>query len=256
MSISLSEEKIKAYANRDYLITIAESVTSTNTILKEQARQGAPHGSVLIAKEQLCGRGRLGRSFYSPKNSGLYMSALLKSSVKTEFSQFITPAAAVAVARGLKLSGLKNPGIKWVNDIFNDGKKICGILTETEFSKASNSPDFFVVGIGINLNTQDFPDDIKKIAGAAFNNADFNSNKLCADILDNLFDLCENLNPSDFIDEYRSLSILSNRDVTLIRCNEKIPAHILGIDDSFRLIAKLSNNEVLHISTGEVSIKL
>lgn len=256
MSIFLSQKEIENLTQNKYFITVADSVTSTNTVLKEQARNGAPHGSVLIAKGQTAGRGRLGRSFYSPENSGLYMSILIRNNIKPEFSQFITPAAAVAVTRSLKKAGVNNLGIKWVNDIYCNNKKVCGILTEVEFLKNSISPAFFIVGIGINLNTKDFPEDIKNTAGSVFRTNQFDVNVLCAEIINNLFLLCENLIPENFIGEYKSQSILNGRDVLLISGEKQTPAHILGIDDSFRLVAKLGDNSILHINTGEVSIKL
>lgn len=255
MNNLLSEDKIRSYAKNSYLITIADSVTSTNTILKKQARVGAPHGTVLIAKEQTDGRGRSGKSFYSPKASGLYMSVVLRINCDMNFSQLITPAAAVAVVRALKAQGVQNPGIKWVNDIYCDEKKVCGILTEVEFLPSSATPAFFIVGIGINLNTQNFPGDIKDIAGCAFKNSDFDINMLCAQILDNLFFLCESANPQSFSDEYKNLSILTGRDVTLISGDKSTPVRVMGIDDSLRLIVKLPDNSILHINTGEVSIK-
>lgn len=255
MNNLLSEDKIRAYAKGDYLITIADSVTSTNTILKEQARKGAPHGTVLIAKEQTAGRGRLGRSFYSPDSSGLYMSVVLRLDCDNVFSELITPAAAVAVVRALISQGVKNPGIKWVNDIYCDEKKICGILTEVEFSALTSTPEFFIVGIGINLDTKIFPDDIKDIAGSAFKNSDFDINLLSAHILDNLLSLCENADPKSFLSEYKNLSILNNRKVSLISAGKITPALVIGIDDSFRLVVKFPDDSISHINTGEVSIK-
>lgn len=254
MNSPLSEDKIKAYAKGEYLITIAESVTSTNTLLKEQARNGAPHGTVLIAKEQTEGRGRLGRSFYSPESTGLYMSVILRLDCDDNFSELITPAAAVAVVRALKSQGV-NPGIKWVNDIYCDEKKICGILTEVEFSPLTSTPDFFIVGIGVNLDTKTFPDDINDIAGNAFKNSDFDVNLLTAQILDNLLSLCEKSDPEDFLSEYKNLSILNNRNVYLISAGKTTPALVIGIDDSFRLVVKLPDGSISHINTGEVSIK-
>ena len=127
----------KSAADAD--ITIKDTVTSTNTLLRISAENGAPSKTVLIANEQTEGRGRHGKSFYSPADTGIYMSVLLRPDFKADKAFFITAGAAVSVVRAIeKVCGIK-AGIKWINDIMLNGKKICGILTEavTDFESGS-----------------------------------------------------------------------------------------------------------------------
>ena len=174
-------------------VEVFPSVGSTNTICIERARAGAPAGYVAVACEQTGGRGRMGRQFYSPEGTGIYMSMLLRpESVPAERVSDITTMAAVAVCQAIETVCGKAAEIKWVNDVFVDGRKVCGILTEAEFnptvSRTQSSPTkataeskagtsvaggstiFAVPGIGINVYEPEggFPDEIKDTAGAIF----------------------------------------------------------------------------------------
>ena len=143
-----------------------DSVTSTNTELIEMAKNGAKEGTVLIASEQTAGKGRTGKSFYSPEGSGVYLSILLRPDFKPEDALFLTTIAAVATAKAIESVSDKEAKIKWVNDVYLDNKKVCGILTESALSSDMEKLDYAVVGIGINLCPPEggFPDDIKNIA--------------------------------------------------------------------------------------------
>lgn len=239
----------------DFDIQIFDTLPSTNTFLKEQARLGAPEGTVIIAKEQTNGHGRLGRSFYSPKNSGLYMSVLLRPERNIPLS-FVTPMSAVAVCRALENSGSKPLFIKWVNDIFCDGKKISGILTEVSFKKSSDNIDFLVVGIGVNLTTKAFPESLSSIAGSAFCDSDIDNIKIAKDILNNLFYLYADIEKKEFFDEYKNRSILLNKNVTLVSAENKREAFVLDISDDFSLVVKFPDGKISNINTGEVSVRL
>ena len=138
-------------------------VTSTNTLLKEMAHSGVKSGTVIIANKQTAGKGRMGRCFYSPENTGIYLSVLLREPSLSE-PTLLTTAAAVAVMKAISRTTKKEPQVKWVNDILLDNKKVCGILTEGEFCESRLM--FAIVGIGINVSTQNFPDDIKSRAGS------------------------------------------------------------------------------------------
>ena len=171
-------------------IEVKKTVTSTNALLKEKAALGAPEGTVLIALSQTAGRGRFTRSFFSPEDSGIYMSILIRPRISAENAALITTAAAVAVAEAAEnLSGRK-AGIKWVNDVLIDGKKICGILTEASLNIESGALDYAVLGIGLNAYEPKcgFPQEIKNIAGAIFRKKkDGLRSKLAAAVLENFF---------------------------------------------------------------------
>ena len=147
----LSSYSIKQHLKNPHLdISVFSSVTSTNTILKEMAEQGAKEGTVIIAEEQTAGRGRTGKQFYSPKGTGIYISILLRPDIPAEESLFLTTSAAVATARAIEDVSDKRALIKWVNDIYLEDKKTCGILTEGAFNVETGKLDYAIVGIGIN----------------------------------------------------------------------------------------------------------
>lgn len=143
-----------------------DELDSTNTYAKKIAFEDCSHGAVVVADRQAAGRGRLGRTWFSPPGKGIWMSVVLKPDIAPGDAQFITLAASVAVAKAIEeCCGIK-PGIKWPNDIIIRGRKVCGILTE--LSAELERINFLVVGIGINVNhgLEDFPEDIRDIAGS------------------------------------------------------------------------------------------
>ena len=133
MSEIISEKitaRLSAQGVRGVSLEVYDCVDSTNTLLKKQADEGAPHGRVIIAREQTGGRGRMGRSFHSPRGTGLYISILLRPEMPPESVLLVTPMTAVAVCQALDSAQCPTPRIKWVNDIYVGGKKLAGILTE------------------------------------------------------------------------------------------------------------------------------
>ena len=173
MEISFKHSKYRDILPKGFTVKDYATVTSTNDIVKNAARAGAEEGFTVTARCQTAGRGRMGRSFFSPDGTGLYISILLRPTFHPKDALMITTAAAVATARALEAAGSRNIGIKWVNDLLINGKKIAGILTESSLSMGADSLDFAVLGIGINLlsPSNGFPEEIKDIAGAVFDNA-------------------------------------------------------------------------------------
>ena len=171
---------------------VLESVDSTNTALMRMAATGAAEGTVLLAQAQTAGRGQRGRDFYSPAGCGLYMSLLLRPKMPPEDVLAITPAAAVAAAQAVEAATGRRAGIKWVNDIQIDGKKVCGILTEA--ASSSGTLDCAVCGIGINLFPPPggYPEALRDRAGALFDAypGDERTAALAADVLNRLWELC------------------------------------------------------------------
>lgn len=169
---------------QDRLIALQE-IDSTNTYLKTH-QEGLADRTTVVTDHQTMGRGRFGRSFYSPKGSGLYFSVLYKGSAMPD-PEFLTMAAALAVADVLSDLGLK-PWIKWVNDVYVDERKISGILTEGEVELESGSMKYLILGIGINVNNEEFPDDLKDSASSLKLCAGraFNLNEVCAALLKSL----------------------------------------------------------------------
>ena len=131
-------------------VQFREEVTSTNTLLRQQAEEGAPEGTVLVAARQTAGRGRRDRSFFSPADTGLYLSILLRPKLAPQEALYLTTCAAAAVALALEEFDLR-PQIKWVNDLFLEGKKVCGILTEGAIDPETMGLRYAILGIGVNL---------------------------------------------------------------------------------------------------------
>ena len=211
----LSSYSIKQHLKNPHLdISVFSSVTSTNTILKEMAEQGAKEGTVIIAEEQTAGRGRTGKQFYSPKGTGIYISILLRPDIPAEESLFLTTSAAVATARAIEDVSDKRALIKWVNDIYLEDKKTCGILTEGAFNVETGKLDYAIVGIGINVCIPDggFPDNIKDIATAIFDKQTDSINKrsiLIANLLDYFMEYYKDFKSKSYVKEYIERSIYS-----------------------------------------------
>lgn len=257
MTERLEKEKIEDLLEGfDNTIIVMDEVDSTNLEIKRLARSGAKNGTVVIAEHQTSGRGRLGRSFFSPTGRGIYMSLLLKPSFEEERAVLVTTAVSVAVCRAIeKISG-KQPLIKWVNDLYLNGKKICGILTEAIRDAKSGKIEYIVIGIGINCAKSEFPDDIKNIAGSICEKEEeISRNELIAEIIKEI-NLMGNLADSrDFIDEYKRRSLVIGKDIRILGKTER-KATAIDIDANGGLVVKLSNGETKILSSGEISIRL
>ena len=216
-----------------------EETDSTNRVAKELARQGAPHGTAVLAERQTAGRGRLGRAFFSPEG-GLYLSVILHPQCPPEDRALMTPMAAVAVCRALEQICDVSPGIKWVNDLYLGGKKLCGILCE-------GCGDAVIVGIGLNLYTPEggFPADIP--AGAL--NVPVDRRALAEAIRQQL------LQPGEFLAEYRERCLLLGKTVTVHPVmGEAYAARAVEIDDRCRLVVESCRGREA-LDSGEVSVR-
>ncbi len=240
-------------------IQIYDSVVSTNTLAKQLADSGCADKTVVIAREQSGGKGRLGRYFHSARG-GLYMSVVLRPTVSFTDTPLITVAAAVAVSRAVdKICGIST-GIKWVNDIFLNGKKICGILTQGSVNVENGSVDHVVLGVGLNINkpANDFPNELKNIAASIYSTP-VNSrvqNKLIAEILNEFFAIYENMGKSNLLDEYRSRSIIIGKEVVCVTEGGEFPATVKSIDNDAHLIVTDKSGKNHKLSSGEVRIKI
>ncbi len=224
------------------------TVTSTNTLLKQQAKD-LSHGTVMVADNQTEGRGRMGRSFYSPDETGVYMSILLKKDFGKN-PTLVTTLTAVAVMKAIEKVTGKKAQVKWVNDILIDGKKVCGILTEGAFS--GNELEYMIVGIGINASTVEFPDEIKEIAGSV--NCD--KERLFLAVIDYFAIEFDNLESRDYLDFYRERCVTINKDIKIISPGkEPVEALAQGIDDNAGLIVKYPDGKTGVVSSGEVSVR-
>ena len=258
---SLNAEKIKDFLPDKYnsldILSFGE-VDSTNNIIRKMAEDGANEGCTAIASCQTAGKGRLGKSFFSPEDTGIYMSILLRPTFKAENSGLITTAAAVAVCKALEALGTENPKIKWVNDIFVRSKKVCGILTESSL-KHNGSFDYAVLGIGINVYSPNngFSEDLRNIAGFIFPEKQENlRNRLSALIIEEFFALYERLTDKSFFGFYKQHCFVLGKEITVIKSGEKEKkATALDLDDRFRLLVDYGD-KTEYLSSGEISIKI
>ena len=239
-------------------LDVRESVSSTNTLLKQMGRNGAPHGYVLAASHQTAGRGRMGRNFYSPEETGVYFSVLLRPDLSPADSLLITTAAAVAAARALERISGKEAKIKWVNDIYIEGRKVSGILTEAAFTPDGKGLAFAVLGIGINLYPpkEGFPEDIRSKAGSVINGTqDDLRGYLTAQVLNEFFDIYPSLKTRSFVEEYRSRSMLTGLTVDVLKPDSTRPAVVLEVTEDLALAVQYDTGEVEHLTSGDVSIR-
>ncbi|MBO4359419.1 MAG: biotin--[acetyl-CoA-carboxylase] ligase [Eubacteriaceae bacterium] len=241
-------------------IEVHRCLTSTNTVLKKMAEDGIPEGKVVIALEQTAGRGRMGRSFYSPIGSGLYMSLLIRPDSDVRDMAAMTAFTAVCVSRTIEeICGISTC-IKWVNDVMMGGRKICGILTEGAVESESGRLGYAVIGIGINIDIPSggFPEEIVETAGSLYRSSPGNmlSCRLAAGILDRIMDVYRSDDRRDCLDEYRRRMYLLGRRINIMN-GGKIRAEATAVDvaDDLGLIVRYDDGTTEKLSSGEVSVR-
>lgn len=254
----LDKKVLEQYLNQKLNIKIFDELDSTNNYLKKIGSNGEKENQLVIALCQTGGRGRMGRSFYSPNGTGIYFSLLLHPKISAQKSLFLTVMAAVSVAETVMKYNKNDVKIKWVNDIYIDGKKVCGILTEGAVNK-DKKLDYAVIGIGINVVApkSDFPDDIKDIATAIFpGKAEANiKEKIIADVANKFFDMYNGID-TDFVKRYKEYSYLTGKEINIISGVITRPATVIDITDDCHLLVKNENKEIEEISSGDVSVRL
>lgn len=253
-SLGISSEKIHIF----------ESVVSTNTLMKEYAEKGCGEWEIIISRTQSGGRGRIGRSFFSSRDSGLYLSILLRPSFSPQNANLITTCAAVCACEAIFRVCKVKADIKWVNDIYIDGKKVAGILTEGDVDLENGLFKYAVIGIGINVYTpkEGFPDDIKSIAGAVFNNSDTREDvrlALASEFIKAFMKRYRNLmNDDSLYSEYSQRMFLTGKDVDVIlHCGNTVKkAVVLGVEPDFSLKVRYDDMTEEKLYGGEVSLRV
>lgn len=252
MSNTLCADRITAALHTKQFgrhLEVFHSLPSTNTYLKEHSH--LPHGATVVATDQTAGRGRRGRSFFSP-TGGLYMSVLIRQPLTAQTVGLLTSATAAATAQAIETVCPVTVGIKWVNDLLINGKKVCGILAE-----GVPANGWAIIGIGVNVNTADFPQELQSIATSlsAESGCTVSAVQLAAAILDALEPLVDNIETPAFLEETRRRSVVIGRDITVLRGNETFTAHAVGIDDTGGLLIQ-QNGVISVLTSGEVSVRL
>lgn len=240
-------------------IRIFDSLDSTNTRLRALAAQGAPHGTVVIARTQTAGRGRGDHRFFSPEGTGLYLSILLRPG-KTPAHRLglIGAWAAVAACRAIEEAAPgSSPRIKWVNDILIDGKKVCGILSEAALAPGGKTADFVVLGAGINVCPPPggFPAELQAVAGSVLGAPGPEARAvLAAGFLNALLEGFELLSEPGLPPGYAARSLLIGRDILLRRPEGDLRARVTAIDEHCRLQVLREDGQWETLHTGPIDL--
>lgn len=242
---------------KDIDIIVYDEIDSTNTEAKRRLYSSdVKNFTVIVSDMQKGGRGRTGKSFTSPKGSGVYFSIILHPKDSYDFSYFdlTTVKAAVAVAEGIKEATNKQTEIKWVNDLFLNGKKICGILSELDADFESRSVKSVIVGIGINVNEprDDSFKDLKNIAG--YIGTDVIRNEILSSVLNAFYENNFVKSDKEIIDYYKKHSLVIGKELSFELNGKKYSAKGIDINDKGNLIVD-TGKEKITLSSGEVSIK-
>lgn len=242
-------------------LKVFDTVDSTNNIAKELPAGDLP--VMIIANKQEAGRGRLGRSFASPAGTGLYMTVALRPHFDLSKSLYVTMAAAVAVCRAIEKTAGVKARIKWVNDLFIGGKKVCGILTEAQTNFETGKIDSLIIGIGVNCFPGSFPEELKEIAGAVSPQKNsFSRGELAAEIFNELMEVLDDLDSRSFLREYRTKCFILGKIILVHPAVNSRPvrARAIDIDENGGLVVEYMEGRRMRqidtLTTGEVSIRL
>lgn len=255
---ALSKEKITedmTDLSKKLNLIILKAIDSTNNEAKRMTADGFRGNALIVANEQTKGRGRLGKSFYSPKNTGIYMTFLFSTDVKMSNAIQVTTATAVAVVRAIESLTNVRPTIKWVNDVYIGSKKVCGILTEAVTDFETGLVQSIIIGIGINISTEDFPEQIENIACSLGVNG-LSRNKVIAAVSNELLAICSNFDNKSYIKTYRDHSLILGKSIDFYKNNVKYNAVAVDIDSTGGLIVKLPNGRTEILNSGEITVRL
>ena len=237
-----------------------DSIGSTNDEARILAKNGAPHGTVLVADHQTGGHGRMGRSFHSPEGVGIYMTMILRPNCAPGDLMHLTCATAVAMCEAVENATGLRPGIKWTNDLVCGKRKLGGILTALGLTP-KGMVDFAIIGIGINCCQKDgdFPEEIRDMAGSLsmVTGKEIDRAKVAAAMMDALYQMDKTLlsGVDAMLDSYRRDCVTLHQDVVLVRGEEKRYGHAVDIDAAGALVVKFQDGTLEAVNSGEVSVR-
>lgn len=241
-----------------YPVVYEDELMSTNQTARELAEEGAAHGTLVVAERQTTGRGRRGRAWHSPAGSGIWMSLIIRPSIRPDRASMLTIVTAMAVYDAIS-SRVKDCAIKWPNDIVIGGRKVCGILTEMRTE--SEDIRYVVVGVGINVNTEDFPEDIGQVAASMHRASGdyFDRSEIIADVWNAFEKYYECFSASsdlrDIVSAYNERLVNCNRRVYIEERGEKYSGIAKGIDADGCLLVQKDDGTLIPVMSGEVSVR-
>ncbi|MBO0471446.1 bifunctional biotin--[acetyl-CoA-carboxylase] ligase/biotin operon repressor BirA [Enterococcus sp. DIV0242_7C1] len=258
----LSAEGIKlalAPTTPDLSITILDSSESTMKDAKLAAINGEPDNTLIVADIQEAPKGRFGRPFFSKAGCGIYMSMLLRPNQRFEEMAQYTVIMAVAAARAMDELAHLTTEIKWVNDIYLNGKKIGGILSEAMSDVESGQISNVIIGMGINfsLKQNEFPEELQEKATSIFSDRTptITRNELIAAIWNQFYRILAQLPAEDFLDEYRQKSFVLGKTVSFSQAGTDYDGTAIAINERGELIVQLSDGSEKVLSSGEISLQ-
>jgi BirA family biotin operon repressor/biotin-[acetyl-CoA-carboxylase] ligase len=264
--MKLCEKEIRRHLSgkQELAFELFDTLPSTNSYLKELAEKGERQGLVAVADTQSAGRGRMGRAFACPSGSGIYMSVLLRPNSALADATLITACAAVAVSEAIEnVTGIK-VGIKWVNDLYYGGKKVCGILAEGAYSAERSAYEHVILGIGINLLDTFGGTELEGIAGGLYTDLEKNAindlrHTLIAEVLDCFFgyyDLGLSDIRAELLRKYEERLFIVGKAVDVISYTGEKQATVLGLNGDFSLSVSYSDGSVGTLNSGEVRLRV
>ncbi|MBQ3133285.1 MAG: biotin--[Clostridia bacterium] len=250
----LSEAAVTALLSRPMAVRVFEEIDSTNAEAKRVTTAGNRADTLFLANRQTAGRGRLGRSFWSPEQ-GLYMTLALYGVREWSDAVLLTTMTSAAVVDAIEALTPLKPQIKWVNDIYLDGRKAGGILTESMTDPTSGDLVGVVIGIGLNVGTADFPPELAEIA-TSLAIAPVTREALAAAIVDRVYGYLDELPKRTFLASYRAHSLVLGRSIRLFGTGEDTTATALSIDEDGGLVVRMTDGTERHIHSGEISVRI
>ncbi len=248
------EAILRNLGGAELTLVVEDWVDSTNDAAKRHILSGGSTPAVFLAESQTAGRGRMGRSFYSPAGTGLYLSLAVPAEGALHDAVFLTTAAAVAVWRAIhRVTGIETR-IKWVNDLYYMEKKVCGILAE---SFLLGDARFLILGVGINLSTEQFPEELRDRAGSLLSSSDGIRNSLAAAVIAELMAVVDGRFDRDALMEtYRACSMVLGREITYTENGVTREGVAREIDESGRLVVERADGERALLTSGEITLRL
>ncbi len=252
--IEITSDRITEYLGENsFSFKIFDVIDSTNSYAKNNIGENISN-CVIIADKQTNGRGRCGRDFYSPADNGIYMSVVIRVDKIFSDIELLTIATAAITHYAIEKVTGKKCEIKWVNDIYLNQKKICGILCENILGKNTSVVEYVIIGIGINVKTtDDFPQELTDIAGS-LSMEDIDRNVLIAEILKGIREFSTNFDFDRYLSYYKEHSMVMGKTIKFEQNSQEFFGKVIDINSSGHLIVELKDKSVMALKSGEIRI--